>query len=309
MYPVLRLEFRPGSNGEGVEGLGPEPLGSKRKFWGLLEHQPDCPWLFKYARAKTGEHWAEKIASELASLIEFPAAKVELAVVNGEAGALVRSIIPYELPDTGGIPRRRGDLIHGNEILGGHLPRYEKRLQWGQMHHTWDNIRMALEKSLTTSEISDSLGRLAGMVVFDAWIGNTDRHHENWAILVAQDGAKRLAPSYDHASSLGRELTDQKRRDILDREAVSEYIRKARGGIYGYSTGRHAESPLNLAAWAAERNPVLFKPWINRIRGLTEAQIRTVIAKVPAEVISPNAAEFCVAFLIYTKGQLSQLPV
>lgn len=42
-------------------------------------------------------------------------------------------------------------------------------------------------------------------------IGNVDRHHENWGILrkrVDGEWYGRLAPTFDHASSLGRELVD-----------------------------------------------------------------------------------------------------
>ena len=62
------------------ESLGVEPLGSKRKFWLLLADETQ-PWLFKFARPHTGEHWAEKIGAEVAKLIELPAARAELGAV------------------------------------------------------------------------------------------------------------------------------------------------------------------------------------------------------------------------------------
>ena len=39
-----------------------------------------------------------------------------------------------------------------------------------------------------------------GYLTFDALVGNTDRHHENWAVLT---GSQSLAPTYDHGASLG----------------------------------------------------------------------------------------------------------
>jgi hypothetical protein len=60
------------------------------------------------------------------------------------------------------------------------------------------------------------------MLVFDALIGNTDRHQDNWALLVATrtDAKKtverRLAPAYDNASSLGTNLME---------EALSRYVK------------------------------------------------------------------------------------
>ncbi len=73
--------------------------------------------------------------------------------------------------------------------------------------------------------------QLASYLVLDALIGNTDRHHENWGFLgqvlvnidevseaarLVKQGGYDIAPSFDHASSLGRELPDEKRIDILD---------------------------------------------------------------------------------------------
>jgi len=53
-----------------------EQLGSKPKFWVLLE---DKRWLFKEARTNTGEDWAEKAAAEIAQSLGIKAATVELA--------------------------------------------------------------------------------------------------------------------------------------------------------------------------------------------------------------------------------------
>jgi hypothetical protein len=46
--------------------------------------------------------------------------------------------------------------------------------------------------------------------MLDAWIGNGDRHHLNWGLVRNKLTPNiietiHLAPTYDHASSLGRE--------------------------------------------------------------------------------------------------------
>ena len=59
---------------------------------------------------------------------------------------------------------------------------------------------------------------IADYMVLDALIGNTDRHHENWGILRTRvDGQweDKVAPSFDHASLLGRELQDVRREKLL----------------------------------------------------------------------------------------------
>ena len=45
-----------------------EQLGSKQKFWFVHENHN---WLFKVARENTGEDWAEKIGSEIGSLLRL----------------------------------------------------------------------------------------------------------------------------------------------------------------------------------------------------------------------------------------------
>ena len=88
-----------------------------------------------------------------------------------------------------------------------------------------------------------------GYLLFDALIGNTDRHHENWGIVLIRDdegtrtiagGASFklcLAPSFDHASSLGRDLTDLKRQERLNtrykRGNAEAYAERGRSAFYG----------------------------------------------------------------------------
>ena len=61
---------------------------------------------------------------------------------------------------------------------------------------------------------------MASYALLDGLIGNTDRHHENWMvdyIYYQGDQRYKVFPSFDHASSLGRELAEERRRDILSR--------------------------------------------------------------------------------------------
>jgi serine/threonine protein kinase HipA of HipAB toxin-antitoxin module len=53
------------------------------------------------------------------------------------------------------------------------------------------------------SEYPSAFAQFTGYLVLDALIGHTDRHEENWGVIEGITGAKRLAPSFDHASSLG----------------------------------------------------------------------------------------------------------
>jgi hypothetical protein len=77
-----------------------------------------------------------------------------------------------------------------------------------------------------------------------------------------------IAPSFDHASSLGRELRDDRRKAMLDRNAVERYILRGRGGIYWEDTDAKGENPLLLAVKAAETYPNYFQPWFQKLDNL-----------------------------------------
>jgi hypothetical protein len=58
-------------------------------------------------------------------------------------------------------------------------------------------------------------------------IGNTDRHHENWGILIElqrNHWRVNVAPSFDHASSLGRELRVERQHWLLAADRVGDYV-------------------------------------------------------------------------------------
>jgi hypothetical protein len=68
-----------------------EQLGSKPKFWFRYNNEK---WLFKEARVNTGEDWSEKLASEIASLLDLPTHHTELAICEGKRGCAVQSFLP-----------------------------------------------------------------------------------------------------------------------------------------------------------------------------------------------------------------------
>ena len=45
-----------------------------------------------------------------------------------------------------------------------------------------------------------------GFFLFDCWIGNTDRHHENWGLirnnLYSDEESFAITPAYDHGAAL-----------------------------------------------------------------------------------------------------------
>lgn len=283
--------------------IGDEALGSKTKFWFRRDNQD---WLFKEVREGTGEDWAEKVAAEVAHLVGVPAATVELAEFQGRRGCASLSFVD----------RRAGEgLIHGNEILAGMVLGYDRGKRFHQSDHTLENIQLAIQRLFPEKAIHDGvLTTLAGYLVLDALIGNTDRHHENWALLLQQVSNDagvnlmlRVAPSFDHASSLGRELQDAKRFNLLRSDAVGHYARNGKGAIYLATFDRHGANPLRLVEFGARRFPAYFLPAIRQLTQVAPPDLRRVLDCVPANRMSDASKDFAYAVMAYTYAALKKL--
>ncbi len=315
--------------------LEPEEMGSKDKFWynrpeedvaGLLKYaQPDTGqhwaekiatavaksqgtlseeqgtnWLFKYPQPDTGQHWAEKIAAEVARLLGVQHAKVELAVFSGERGSVTESFV-----------RVGQELVHGNQLLEGVVHGYDPEKKFHQSSHTLLNIWQVMNNVFIEPEAArKSKVRIAEYLVLDALIGNTDRHHENWGILrkrVGENWRGVVAPSFDHASSLGRELLDERRSSLLAENRVGDYAEKGRGAIYWLDDGRRGPSPLKLVRRATPHYPDLFHPALMKLERLSKNSISDCVNGVPSDWMTPVAREFAIALMCYNRERLQEL--
>ena len=292
-YPILEV-FPAGS--ERVE-----QLGSKPKFWFRWDIG-DKRWLFKYARSGTGEHWAEKIGAEVAELLGVPHASIELAVFGDKRGSASPSFVPPGI-----------DLIHGNEILAGRILGYDAKKRFKQSDHTFRRIVAAFYDIFPEgARRSEALTTLAGYLTLDAIVCNVDRHHENWGILRSSSRAnlvatQTIAPTFDHASSLGRELRDDKRASLLKQNRIAEYVSKGLGAIYWKESDPKGENPLALCRRAATIHRSYFQYWIDRIKNIAPTELEVLVSDVPDDWMSPIAKQFVKAILLYTTNELRKL--
>ena len=285
-YPVVEIE-EPRRDED-------EAMGTKPKFW-CTHPEEDTPWLFKYPQRGTGQHWAEKIAAEAAQALGILHAVVELATFAGERGSISKSF-------TGGAR----SLVHGNEVLAASIP-YDIHHKFGQSAHTLGNIFFAIDTVFgTTAGATQAKRRIAAYIVLDALIGNTDRHQENWGLLVKRTpyGLRGfVAPSFDHASSLGRELRNEKRAQRLRDDTVGQYCERARGAVYWMDAGRYGPSPLDLVRAASIEFPDLFRPPISKLAAVGDFSA-DLVRRVPVAWMSGEAREFAVALMRYNAAEI-----
>src|SRR5215467_5980582 len=77
-------------------------------------------------------------------------------------------------------------------------------------------------------KIDESFEWWAGVLAFDALIGNTDRHPENWGFLkriyAAQPPGWSFAPIFDNGTSLGYELVEERLQEASTSGQLARYI-------------------------------------------------------------------------------------
>ena len=289
-YPVIEVD---------AAALRPEDMGSKSKFW-YTSREDGAQWLFKHPRADSGEHWAEKIAEQVAGLLGIPRGEVELAVFGGARGSATKSFI-----------EDKQELVHGNQILGRTETGYDADMVFRQSSHTLQSVMRGMDRVFELPEAAERAKRqFAEYVALDALIGNTDRHHENWGIVRRCEGSGwvgSLAPSYDHASSLGRELTDERRDARLRNGGVGRYLERGRGGIYWEQDARRVPNPLRLALLAVERYPDIFVPALRNLDRLSESSIVRIVNRVPDDWMSESARRFAVSIMRYNIAKLQEV--
>jgi hypothetical protein len=295
-YPILRVLPD--------EVVRDEPLGSKTKFW---FDQRGHRSLFKQPREGTGEDWAEKVAGEIATRIGVSAATIDLAVYEGQRGSASLSFVDRSAGEA---------LIHGNEILAGNVVGYDPRKAFGQSEHTVGNIHKGVIGLFPESERQvGALKKLGSYLVLDALIGNTDRHHENWGVVMRISRSVggpwnfdiRVAPSFDHASSLGRELPDHRRAAILTSGSIESYVRAGRGAVFLAASDAHGANPLRLVEIGASQYRDYLLPALRQVSDVELARLLEVVDRIPVHLMSDDANRFAKAFLTYTYGALCNL--
>lgn len=285
---------------------GQEQLGSKPKFWYDDPNLGLC--LFKEVRPGTGEDWAEKIAEHVCRNVGLPHARYELAEYNGKRGVV-----------TPVIHRLAERLIMGNELLGQFVTEYEGSTDpYGRNRlHTCENVLRRLEAYQPPDGFEPLPGVATGADVFlgylmlDMLIGNSDRHHENWACIAASNGTKvRLAPTYDHASSLGRELKNERREAQLttkdQNQTVEAYARKARSGLYRGPQDNRPMTVQEAVQAAATRRTEAARTWLRCFQNGAEDAVREGFARLPAERTHVSHAQFAERMVSYNLRRLTE---
>jgi len=284
-----------------------EPLGTKRKFWYIGDQGNRI--LFKAEDRGTGEDWAEKVACELCGMLGLPHIQYELAV---ESERNVPGVICENCaePPT--------NLVLGNELLLKRDPSYptHETQRYKIRQHTVGAVIDVLENLKTPSApwdiqmpsgIQSALGVFVGYVMLDAWIANQDRHHENWGAL-RKENVLYLAPTFDHAASMARNMQDKEREERLKTNDTGYQIKtfalRATSALYH---GPDATRPMTtFEAWNAFADKLhsAASVWLNKLRDISSGDIDTILEAVPEHRLTKVGRRFTKELLLENQRRL-----
>lgn len=188
---------------------------------------------------KAQQIWSEVLAYEFGRVldIQVPPAFVAQDGPNGSAGVLVEFFFGYQNQEP---PSR---FVHAAEILQGRRGSFSEKI---------GSIRENLT-ACRSMGVANWREWWTGALTFDALIGNTDRHSENWGFLVFQGGpegrsANILAPVFDNGTSLGWQTSEEK--FPLSQLDLARFVNKGVhhcGWFDGDENGQHIALVRHLA--------------------------------------------------------------
>jgi hypothetical protein len=155
------------------------------------------------------EFWSEVLAYHIGGVVGVQVPPCFPATYTQMEG-------PLELPEREGSlslslvqPDMGEDLRHGGDLLSIVKPDYERKRG---SDHSVQLIIKALRDLVGDVSLYTEFFR---QLVFDALIGNSDRHQDNWGIKatrISPTGSYKfeMLPAFDNGTSLGRELTEAK---------------------------------------------------------------------------------------------------
>lgn len=195
---------------------GEEPIGGTRPRLLLKSRKNSSKFFLKTYSHNSRETFSELLASGLGNLLKLDIQKVSIKVIQGSIKDEFIKIktLPNDWKPIGALVRnafkKDFDILYGKGVVGENHERFKL-----------SEIEKAIRDRYYAPD--DIFTGFAKMVVFDAFIGNMDRHHENWGIAEHKSvraaqlvmdptdltNKREFATLFDHGSSLLFELSER----------------------------------------------------------------------------------------------------
>lgn len=251
--------------------------GSRKKI--LTINSKNEIAMFKYERNdyQCSEACSEKIAYEIAKYLNYECAKIDLAYdYFGNLG-----VLNYFFSN---------DInLHHTDIVA----YLNKKSSERNYYYTISNIKSVLD------DINPNLFKgFIKIMVFDALIGEQDRHEENWGI-VENNGNLYISPLYDNGDSLLREFQNPKiaLKYYNGTKNFDAYIKRSKTLIYK-ENNLEKYSHFELIEYLINIHPNLVIPELEKIKTLNDDVIRKIVERIPNELLTIEHKKYIIMYLI-----------
>lgn len=182
---------------------------------------PGQRYLFKQSNKNyPSQFWAEIIAYKVGCSMGVPVPPAFAAfhsVDNNRPATLIEWFYDWNSDAV--------RYVSGGNYMTRLIPSYDTRR--GSQHNVDTIIKLAkvFEKAGLMSGATEHWGRV---FMFDALIGNTDRHQDNWGLLWTgrknESRRTKFSPAFDNGTSLGHEIIEKNLRNFRDANKLKRYI-------------------------------------------------------------------------------------
>ena len=250
--------------------------GARRKKLGLDKNKKITMFKYEHENYECSEACSEKMAYEIAKVLGYKCAKIELAKdTENNIG-----VLNYLFSDREKSPHT--DIVTYLNKEGNERSEY----------YTVSNIKKTLD------EIDNSLFQgFIRIMVFDALIGEQDRHEENWGI-TEKNGKYSISPLYDNGDSLLREF---KNKDMLKKFQNGEkdfdaYINRSKTLIYKEDKKKRYKH-FELIDFLNKNYHEIVKTEIDNLNKLADNDIDLIVNRIPSELLTNGQKEYIICYL------------
>lgn len=276
------------------EGIS-EGSGRSEKMW--LRSEDGQIGLFKFPKTDpvthltTYEHISEHLAFRLGQVLGVNTARIELGRYDNRIGSLSYLVNgPHE------------ELREGAEFILGRHPKYNLETMQDEETGKFYSLENLFE--VTDHELFQYF--LIEMMLFDFLIGNSDRHQNNWAMLLPVEDKDKLVirvrpcPLYDNGSSLCCYVNDTQVIQYLgkDHNRINSLIdSKSRSMIR--IDGKIKRKPLHseVVRYLLKNYPVTKKITDRFIESLNERIVIELVDVYPKELLDYSRKKLIKQFL------------
>lgn len=275
MFKILNLD-----NWSEYYGF-PEGSGCSRKIW-LINNSTGQIGLFKYPKENydgslTTEYLSEHLAYQIGKIIGIETATIDIAYYNCDLGC-----ISYDIIDD----HQNNILIEGVSFLLSKYPEYDRDNFRDNKNGQYYNIKQIID----SAPIKDKMP-IYKMLLFDFLIGNSDRHHNNYAFIKNEiTGKYKFCSLYDNGSSLCCRITENKITDYLGNDknkikSLTNTKSKSCIGIDGYQK-RGTCIHSDMMQYVLLHNDSLRLFATDVIRTFNNTCIDNLLSQYPSDIMS-----------------------